>query len=444
MKKILFVCSLFAPDNTIGAIRSTKFAKYLSLSENYEITVIKEKKIELIIDENLKNDIKHIDFLYEIDCGKKAFIFKKIVNRLMKTSSYHKYSTNKRKIEQGKIKKSKSFKQWLAKRIIDKMHYLNEKGFSKKAIKFIKKNKETYDIVFSTYGPISNHNISYKIKKKKIAKKWIVDYRDPVIYESYSNFYSKYIYKSNKLALENGDKIIFCSNGCKKMFDNGFERREDFCLITNGYDLFDKYDMKYTNNSVFHLCYCGELYANKRDFSILFKCLKELIDEGKILKDKITIDYAGKSSNDMEYQVSKYDLFDCLNNYGFVPRKEAIRLQNETNLLLLASWNNDDETGVLTGKFLEYLMMNKPIVAVISGNKSNSDIKKMMAEGNLGACCEESCLEDDYSKLKRFILEKYNEFIKNGKTTFYPNDDFIQKYNYINLTKKLEKIIEEI
>ena len=53
MKKMVIVCNHFAPDNTIAAIRITKFAKYLQ-EHGYEVTVIAEHKDDDIEDEILK------------------------------------------------------------------------------------------------------------------------------------------------------------------------------------------------------------------------------------------------------------------------------------------------------------------------------------------------------------------------------------------------------
>ena len=43
--------------------------------------------------------------------------------------------------------------------------------------------------------------------------------------------------------------------------------------------------------------YAGSLYGGKRDPSILFDSINQLIDEGKIRKDKIIIDFYGDDTN---------------------------------------------------------------------------------------------------------------------------------------------------
>ena len=60
--KVLLICNYFAPDHTIGAVRTSKLAKYLRNS-GYEVEVLTEKK-KGEEDELLKNDIKGIPIYY--------------------------------------------------------------------------------------------------------------------------------------------------------------------------------------------------------------------------------------------------------------------------------------------------------------------------------------------------------------------------------------------
>ena len=67
MKKILIVSYLFAPYNTIGAIRPTKIAKYLTV-QGVSVDVITGLP-KNNIDEKLKNDIKNVNKVITIKHG---------------------------------------------------------------------------------------------------------------------------------------------------------------------------------------------------------------------------------------------------------------------------------------------------------------------------------------------------------------------------------------
>ena len=72
-------------------------------------------------------------------------------------------------------------------------------------------------------------------------------------------------------------------------------------LITNGFDEEDFLSFEQirkdrpgdeTNQLVFS--YAGGLYGGERDCSPLFKAVRELIDEGKLVSEDVRVDYAGR------------------------------------------------------------------------------------------------------------------------------------------------------
>lgn len=440
MKKILFICSIFAPNTAIGAIRSTKFAKYLALSEKYEITVIKEKKDDQVIDLRLKNDIEFLSNYYEVDCGKKAMKYTRFVDKLMNTKVYHSYSIGKNSRTKQKEKKREKLRKFVARQIIDRMHKLKEIGFAKNVIKLVKDSNLEFDFIYSSFGPMANHYAAYKLCERNSCIKWIADYRDPVRFKDKTIFLSNFFRKTHIKTLRRANKIICCSTGC---FDKLFKKsNRNIDIITNGYDLADRIEIEKIESKKMHFCYCGQLYLNKSDFSSLFRCLRELIDEKLVDVNNVIIDYAGSSSSEFIFQLSKYNLNGILNNHNFISREKAINYQLNSDILLLASWNTHDEKGILTGKFLEYMMIKKPIIAIITGNEPNSSIKQMIMDGNLGICCEESNINVDYQELKKFVFEKYNEFMKNGELRINFNEEYVEKFNYRYLTDKLIDVIE--
>lgn len=124
-------------------------------------------------------------------------------------------------------------------------------------------------------------------------------------------------------------------------------------------------------------------------------------------------------------------------SFGEVGREEALRLQLGSNILLLATWNYSNSTGIVTGKLLEYMMMNIPIIAVISGNVPNSKVKEIVEKCNLGFCYEQASAEQDYQQLKTMIFQKYTQYINNHSANQSFNQCEIEKYNYYQISKRL-------
>ncbi|WP_144390992.1 glycosyltransferase family 4 protein [Indiicoccus explosivorum] len=214
------------------------------------------------------------------------------------------------------------------------------------------------------------------------------------------------------------DVVTAVSEGYLDKIWNGLDINGQ--VITNG---FDQEDLEFlsgtTDRKKFPMAYTGVTYRGKRDLTPIFMALRQLIDEGKVDEGKIAFRYAGSESEDVRYQAAKAGLADLVESKGMVPRKEALRLQAlrlqaESELLVVATWNEERHTGVLPGKFLEYMMFRKPIVAVVNGKVNDSEIGSMLREYDLGFCYEAANDSRDFRKLKLYLYEQYTSFLETG------------------------------
>ena len=118
--------------------------------------------------------------------------------------------------------------------------------------------------------------------------------------------------------------------------------------------------------------------------------------------------------------------------------------QLNSHILLLASWNRTGSTGIITGKFLEYMMIKKPIICTITGNLPNSDLKQMIKHANIGVTWEEANNENDYPILKNYIYNQYVRYKEGIPLLFEPNLEYIEKFNYKNLINNFINIINNL
>ena len=98
----------------------------------------------------------------------------------------------------------------------------------------------------------------------------------------------------------------------------------------------------------------------------------------------------------------------------------------------------------MPGKFLEYMSQDRPIISIVTGNMANSEIKEMTKIGNLGCVYEEKNDKEDFVNLKNYILKQYKSFIENNMVDFSPNVDYVKSFEYKNITKQFEEIMERI
>ena len=168
--------------------------------------------------------------------------------------------------------------------------------------------------------------------------------------------------------------------------------------------------------------------------------MRDFVESGIFNINDLAVHYAGKDFNILKNQASNFGMEQILCDHGFVPRDQSLSMQLGADILLHASWNSIGYTGVLTGKFFEYMMMDKPILSIITGNVPNSEIKEMMVKANIGFCYEQALKNTDNKKLKDFLLTLYQEFKKSSSLPFDPNREYIEKFSYQNIAKQFENL----
>jgi hypothetical protein len=98
---------------------------------------------------------------------------------------------------------------------------------------------------------------------------------------------------------------------------------------------------------------------------------------------------------------------------------------------LLIEINSEDTKSIIPGKLFEYMVSNRPIVAI---GPEGSDFAEIITLTNTGAFFNYS----EKMKLKSVILDFYNQFLE-GK--LQANAIGLQQYSRKNLTKELVQLI---
>lgn len=419
MKKILIISEFFAPVNRIAAVRPTKFAKYLSLN-GFQVDVLTRKFTNIEKDNLLEGDLKYVNKIIYNQNNKIVFFLYNCFQQVNgKLNSVFRTWTNL---------KICSFLGLISTELLDYDYY-------KQAIKSL---NFSYDIVLSSYGPLSSHYIALDIKKRFPGIIWIADFRDPLLERLFGPLiFEKYL-KMLEIKIERyADIITLVSEGCFSIISQKVH------ILPNGYDN-DDYQNDITNEQIQKLSflYTGSLYNDKRTgILIFFQIINELINDKIIDKNDIEIQYAGWSSGTFLNWTKKYTLSAITKNFGYIKRKAALTLQRNASLLLVTTWNTQKHYGILTGKFFEYLMEHKPILGFVNGEIKNSALSKIINRTNVGCCYEESA--GNYLLMKDYIKDQYVHWKKNKTTFFYPNISEIDKYNFKELTSNLISLFKE-
>jgi hypothetical protein len=158
----------------------------------------------------------------------------------------------------------------------------------------------------------------------------------------------------------------------------------------------------------------------------------ELINEIPDFKSHLEIKLIGAVSQEVLETITQFGLDSYLNNLGYVSHAEAIAHQRKSQVLLLIEIDSEDTKSIIPGKLFEYMVSNRPIVAI---GPNGSDFAEIITETNTGVFFDYS----EKMKLKSVILDFYNQFLE-GK--LQANGIGLQRYSRKNLTKELSQLIQ--
>lgn len=450
MKKVLLVCNHFAPDNTIAAVRTTKLAKYL-VAAGYDVRVIAEQKYDGITDSILEQDAKGIHVIRAVNSlriRKVIELYKKFISPV-KSRKFA--NLNDRIKINRKTGKYEFYPFETAHPIIGSLDYLFELLRQYDLYLNVKEKLPNYfevDYLLTSYGDFFCVYVGKYIHRNKRNIPWIFDIRDPICRYKFTPDYMRVFAKMQERYIwKEADSIIAVSKGICRRVPKKY-RKKVHC-ITNGYDKSDRSGIRLEKGSIDKLIftYTGSMYGGIQNLTPFFRCVRELMDENRIVSDRIEICYAGNASAFTIFfaQGEQYGLGKYCKYVGKLERKDALKLQMESDVLLVASFDyQSDVGGVITGKALEYMSANKPMIAIINGDVKKSELAEIIKNGNLGVAYEEVCKGEDIKNLKEYLFHIYTEHEKSGLISHRPNYKVLSKYDYRNLSKRLIKIMDTI
>lgn len=435
---ILIVSHFYNQDGVIGSVRWTQFAK--RLSKRHHVTVVAHRDNADMEIENTKSGIKVI----YLDNVCKYLKKKKGKGSTDGTSSVSgSYSTRKR---------SKNYPKEVLRNTLY-MHSIASKAQenAKKVLVYLKGCNEDVNLVITTSRPFIDCFIGYELAEKMNCK-WLLDQRDLPYSDGASKieilFYRTVMRKLN----EKVGLYTLVSKGMKQNFIDQFGIREEdqkkVKVLYNGYtktDIQENTVTEHSQRSKLSIAYVGDLYAGKRDASILFNAIWMVLEKNAdISEDDFEIVYAGGCGTSLIYNAEKYGLEKLIKDCGRVPHFEAIKIMQESDVALLLTWNTYMIQGVLPAKMYEYMLINKPVICITAGNMPYGEAGMMVEELNLGISVDYLNYEDGVRKLASYLEKQVNRLKSHQNLEFEPRRDLVNNFDYDHLVLELEKMIEDM
>ncbi|KIO43317.1 MULTISPECIES: glycosyltransferase [Sanguibacteroides] len=382
---ILIISNYFFPNNRIASFRINAFAKYFH-EVGYEVTVVTEG----CCDYTTFWEGCEIHYLKD---------------PVISEQQLHQYLQSRRK--------------WVPRRIVRALEYrltLDDKRLwrirAQKRVKTLFDSRK-FDVVLTTYGMLSPHMIALAMRRKGYQFYWVADMRDEMSKIKWPKDrwkISRRLAGPERRILNNADLVLSVS---KPILDDfrAMTIHDRFLEIRNGYDYEEVHETNFQNH--FTMGYIGHFYGQITPDN-WFKAYSELICEGRLPADsKIKIVGNYMKLNIPDSIKSNVEELDA------VIHDEAIRISvYETDVLVMV--HPKGRKGVYSGKLLDYLATNKPIIAMYD---PTDVVGALMEETKAGFVVDES----DIKGIKEVIMKCYR--IWQNREVLPRNWDNIRQYS---------------
>ena len=422
--KVLIITYYWPPAGGPGVQRWLKFVKYLPEFDVEPIVYIPENPSYPLLDEKLLSDVS----------DKTVILKNKIFEPYALASFLSKNKT--KKLGAGIItqKKKQSFIEKAMLWIRGNVFIPDARVFwVKPSVKYLKKyiQENNIETIITTGPPHSLHLIGLDLKKQ-LNINWIADFRDPWTTIGYhkelklSKWASAKHKSLEKEVLTTCDTILVTSPTTKSEFER--ITNQPIEVITNGYDV-EKIEKK-SLDEAFTLAHIGS-FLSERNPQILWSSLSELIDENEVFANHFKLKLIGAVSKEVIQSISEYKLDSFVQNLGYVSHEEAIIHQKSSQVLLLIEIDSDDTKCIIPGKLFEYMVSERPILAI---GPKNSDFENIIKQTNTGVFYQ----YNEKNELKSQILSYFNQYLENNLKV---NAVGLQQYSRKSLTKQLAMTI---
>ena len=310
--------------------------------------------------------------------------------------------------------------KWNLRRIFSVLEWhltLDKRLWRIRTQKCVKKllDSRKYDVVLTTFPILSPHMIALAMRRKGYKFYWVADMRDEmsqIIKQKDRWGVSRRLRGPERRILDKADLVVSVSKPVLDGFRN-LATHNRFLEIKNGYDYEEVHESYFQRH--FTMGYIGRFNSREINPNNWFKAYSELICEGVLPADskiKIVGNYVKLNIPDsIKHNVEELDA---------VIHDEAVKISvYETDVLVMIHPNNGRK-GVYSGKLLDYLATNKPIIAMYD---PADVVGALMEETNAGFAVDES----DIKGIKEAIMKCYR--LWQSREVLPRNWDKIRQYS---------------
>ena len=238
---------------------------------------------------------------------------------------------------------------------------------------------EQIDVVLTTSPPSSVHFVGAAVKRATGAR-WVADLRDSLVAHQHRRADRALVrmkehgeHSVASLVSRYADAIVAAADAIADEA-RAFEPRGRVVTIANGSDFDDFAGMEHHPSPRFRITHTGSFFGRRdpRPF------ITALADSGLDLVARFVGDFRPADRDWAE----GFGLGDRLELIPYVPRRQSLELQRDSEALLLLIPEADGRGhGVLSGKVFEYLAAERPILAAVPPDGAAAELIRETNQG---------------------------------------------------------------
>lgn len=430
MKKVLVITYYWPPSGGAGVQRWLKFVKYLR-QYGWEPVVFTVEDGEFPERDNslLKDIPDGIEIIRE-PIKEPYLLYKLFIGRGKKEKIHAGFLTEKKKNSL-----LQNIAVWIRGNFfIPDARMLWIKPSVNKLQKWLAQNQ--VDALVSTGPPHSCHLIAMKLKKLT-GIPWLADFRDPWTKIDY--------YKDLKLTaradrkhqhldrevISYADAVVTVGKTMQEEFATLVSR--DIDCITNGYDDDDITKENVVPDTEFSIAHVGTMVKTRNPMA-LWQALSELLKEESEFKNHLLLKLVGKVDVTVQESLTQFGLHTYVKFTDYLNHDDVVKVQRQSQLLLLVINRTHNAKGVLTGKLFEYMAASRPVLCI---GPVDGDAAQIVNETQCGKAVD----YDDVNSLKKIVRDYYMQYLQHRLNTSSVN---VEKYSRRTLTEKLVQVLDRI
>lgn len=429
-RKVLIITYYWPPSGGAGVQRWLKFVKYLRNFGWEPVVYTPENPEYPAIDNSLLKDIPQGIEIVRTPIWEPYSFYKKLVG-----------AKKNERINAGFLSEKKRpglaerFSIWLRGNF-----FIPDarKFWIKPSIKFLVKylKQHPVDAIVSTGPPHSMHMIALGVKKRT-GLPWLADFRDPWTNIDFyhelmlSSWADRKHHKQEMSVLKKADEVVVISNSMKTDFLKLLKR--DYSVITNGYDQDDIAGVDVKIDERFSVAHIGTMVKTRNPL-LLWEVLSEEVLKDTDFANDLEIKLVGSVDYSVTESLEAAGLGNYVNRISYVPHNEVVKIQQQSQVLLLLINDTPNAKVILPGKFFEYMAARRPILCI---GPRDGDAAEVILETNAGYVSE----KDDKESIRKAINELYSRF-RTGKNIV--DSKGIARFSRESLTGRMAECLSVI